>query len=137
MTFEILEYCDKSLLLDVEQRYIDSYKATGMMFNVASIAGASMRNKRHSASTIHIMKQNHPRPWTGKHLSAEHKKKISEKRIELTKARGLRKLTDEQVREVRKLKAMGIGDRTIASKFNVSRGIIIAIRKGTRYTDVV
>jgi group I intron endonuclease len=134
--FEIIEYCDVTNLLETEQKYIDLYKGQGVLFNVAEVAGASMRNKRHSATTIQKMKNSSPRVWQGKHLSDEHKQKISEKRILLTRQRGLRKLTDEQVRQIRNLKESGMGDRPIAKKFNVSRKVVIAIRKGTRYFDV-
>lgn len=135
--FEVLEYCEVSDLLVTEQKYINQYKGTGKLFNVAAVAGASMRNKRHSQSTINKMKTNHNRPWLGKHLSEYHRKKIAEKRMQLTRDRGLRKLTDEQVREIRKLKLLGVGDRTIAKQFNVSRQIIISIRQGKRYKDVI
>jgi group I intron endonuclease len=137
IVFEVLEYCDVPLLLETEQRHIDAYKGKGVLFNVAEVAGASMRNKRHSSATIQKMKKVNGQAWKGKHLPEEHRKKISEKRIKLTRERGLRKLTDEQVREVRKLKAAGIGDRKVADMFNVSRKVIISIRKGTRYFDVI
>lgn len=135
--FEVLEYCDTSNLLVTEQKYIDSYKGTGKLFNVAEVAGASMRNRRHSQKTKNKMKASSPKAWLGKTLSDEHKNKISKKRIELTRERGLRKLTDEQVREIKKLKSDGIGDRTVAKQFGVSRKIVISIRNGTRYKDVI
>jgi group I intron endonuclease len=137
IVFEVLEYCDVSKLLEVEQSYIDFYKGTGVLFNIAEVAGASMRNKRHSSATRQKMKKSSPKAWLGKNLSEEHKNKISEKRVKLVRERGLRKLTDEQVREIRKLKASGLGDRPIAKMFNVSRKIIVSIRKGTRYFDVI
>jgi len=135
--FEVLEHCDVSNLLEVEQSYIDKYKGTGVLFNVAEIAGASMRNKRHSAKTIQKMKQKNGQAWKGKHLPEEHRKKISEKRMQLTRERGLRKLTDDEVRQIRKIKSTGLGDRKVADMFNVSRKIVICIRNGIRYKDVV
>ena len=135
--FAILEYCDTDKLLIKEQFYIDQNKGKGILFNVAEIAGASMRNKRHARSTINKMKKSHTRPWLGKHLSDEHKTKISEKRIQYIKEHGIRKLTDDQVREVRKLKELGIGDRTVAKKMNISRKIVLCIRKGITYKDVI
>lgn len=134
--FEVLEHCDVSKLLEVEQSYIDRYKGHGVLFNVAEVAGAHMRNRRHKEETIKKMKLKAGSAWRGKHLSEEHRKKISDKRIELTRSRNLRKLTDEQVREIRKLKSTGLGDRKIAKLFNVSRTIIVKIRKGMRYFDV-
>lgn len=135
--FEVLEYCDVSDLLITEQKYIDQHKGTGKLFNVAEVAGAAMRNRRHSPQTIQKMKRSGGTAWKGKHLPEEHRRKISEKRMELTRKRGLRMLTDEQVREIRKLKSDGIGDRTVAKQFDVSRTVVIAIRKGKRYKDVI
>ena len=45
-------------------------------------------------------------------------------------------LTDEQVREIRRLKKRGLGDRKIAQMYGVSRKIVICIRTGARYADV-
>ena len=103
---------------------------------MAQIAGASFRNKRHSSQTKEKMKHSHAKPWLGKHLSNEHKEKIATMRMKLTRQRGLRKLTDEQVREIRRLKKRGLGDRKIAQMYGVSRKIVICIRTGARYADV-
>lgn len=135
--FEILETCDISNLLMTEQSYIDKYKNTGILFNVAEVAGASMRNKRHSMKTIQKMKQKNGQAWKGKHLSEEHRKKISEKRMQLTRERGLRKCSDEQVLEIRKLSNKGFGIRTIARMLNVPRHTVNRIVKGIMYKDVI
>lgn len=135
--FNILEHCEVDELLIREQFYIDQYKGKGILFNVAEIAGASMRNKRHSSKTIEKMKKNHGLAWKGKHLSDEHKKKISEKRMQLTRMRGLRKLTDNQVIEIKKLNTSGFGVRTIARMLNIPRHNVNSVVKGKRYKDVI
>lgn len=134
--YEVIKYCTVSDLLQEEQQIIDYYWEKKVLFNVAKIAGASFRNKRHSEKTKEKMRANGGKAWRGKNMSAEHKKKISDKRIKLTRQRGLRKLTDDQVRQIRRLKNNGLGDRKVAKMFNVSRKIITCIRKGTRYFDV-
>jgi group I intron endonuclease len=134
--YEVIKYCDVVELLKEEQLILDKYINTGVLFNVALIAGASFRNRRHKKETIEKMKKSAGRAWEGKNLSNEHKTKIAEKRIQFTREKGLRKLTDNQVKEIRKLKESGVGDRTIAKMFNVSRTIIICIKKGKKYTDV-
>lgn len=57
----------------------------------------------------------------------------SEKAMAARKKR--RKLTDEQVREIRKMLANGFTDREIAKKYKVSRGSIYGIRVGTAYAS--
>jgi group I intron endonuclease len=135
--FNVLEYCSVSELLIREQFYIDQNKGMGILFNVAEIAGASMRNKRHAKNTIKKMKDSHKKFWLGKTLSDEHKAKISEKRMQYTRERGLRKLSDEQVLEVRKHSSLGYGIRTIARMLNIPRQTVDRIVKGIMYKDVV
>jgi group I intron endonuclease len=135
--FEVLEHCEVGRLLDVEQIYIDRYKGKNIMFNVAEVAGASMRNRRHKKETIQKIRKSAGSAWRGKHLPDDVKEKISNRRMMVTREKGLRKLTDNQVREIRRMKDMGIGDRTIAKRFNISRTIVINIKKGRKYKDVV
>lgn len=134
-TFEIVKTCPMDALLAEEQAEIDTFWDAGVLFNIARIAGASFRNRRHAKETIEKMKKSHTRPWAGKHLSADHKDKIRQKRLPLS--RRLRKLNDDQVREVRILSAAGTSSRKIARQFGVSRPLIERILSGRRYVDVI
>ncbi len=136
-SFDILKYCTVDCLLVEEQTIIDDFFHKNILFNIAPIAGASFRNRRHKDSTINKMKSNHPKPWTGKKLSDEHKQKIRETQWQVKRKMGCRKLTDEQVLEIRKLRLTGLGVRTIARMLNIPRHNVDSIVKGKRYADVV
>jgi group I intron endonuclease len=135
--YEVIKYCDVVELLKEEQLILNEYVNTGVLFNVALVAGASFRNRRHKKETIKKMKISHTKPWTGKTLSEEHKQKIRETQWKLKRATGVRKLTDDQVLNIRKLHADGLGVRTIGKILNIPRHNVNSIVKGKRYADVI
>lgn len=136
-SYEIIKYCPISDLLREEQQLIDHYWDKKLLFNAAQIAGASFRNRRHKKTTINKMKKNHGKAWLGKHLSDDHKRKISQKIMQLIKEKGLRKLTDKQVLEIRSLSSKGFGVRPIARMLNIPRHNVNSVVKGKRYKDIV
>jgi group I intron endonuclease len=78
-THEILCTCPKSALDICERFYINMYKSADPRYGYnISLGGAGMFGVKHSEKAKKKMSDNSSRPWLGKHLSGETKKKISE-----------------------------------------------------------
>ena len=72
--------------------------------------------------------ENHSHYWKGKTMTKEHRTKLS-------KRNRLRKLTDEQVTEIRNRYSQGnIFQRELAKEYNTSRGNISKIIRNIRHT---
>lgn len=56
LSFSVLEYCSKDLLVKIEQQYLSELNP---FFNIAKIAGSPMLNKHHSAKTKKQMSKSH------------------------------------------------------------------------------
>lgn len=134
--FSIIEMCDQDSLINREQFWIDSLWDTGL-YNVAKIAGASFKGRKHSNDTIEKMKK-----WqkiNGNSMLGKKHDIVSKLRIQKScteKFKFRRKLTDDDVREVYNLHSIGIGAGKIAKKFKVSKPTIQKILKGIRYRSV-
>jgi group I intron endonuclease len=88
--FEIAANCPHEELLRAEQLAIDAFDAVNTGYNIAKVAGSSMRNRTHSEATkLQMSRTRRGRKQTsewvsrrvssfkGMELSAEHKEKIS------------------------------------------------------------
>lgn len=72
-TFEILEECEREILIEREQYYIDTLKPT---YNTCLVAGNTLGVK-HSEQTKNKISISHKGLKKGKKLTEEHKRKIS------------------------------------------------------------
>lgn len=74
--FSILEYCDKELLLEREQSYINTQKPS---YNICPIAGNSLgfKHSEESKQKISQAQKGRPSNTLGKHFSEEAKQNIS------------------------------------------------------------
>lgn len=57
--FDVLEFCDPSVLIEREQHWIDSHKASNRMYgyNICPAAGSAMLGRKHSAETVRKMSE--------------------------------------------------------------------------------
>lgn len=71
--FEVIEYCDKSILYEREQYYIDLYQVCENGYNICPVVGSrlGMKCSIESRKRISDVKK-------GRKLTEEHKRKISE-----------------------------------------------------------
>ena len=81
-SFEVLEFCTKNLVVELEQLYLDKYKPT---LNVAGSAHAPMLGKKHSNESKNKMRawkrpKGKSHHFFGKKLSKEHILKLRLKR---------------------------------------------------------
>ena len=85
--------------------------------------GAASRGRKFSSETL----QRKSEKMKGRVFSPEHLTKISH---------SLRKLTDEQVHEIRRMLKQGVTHVQIAAKFGVDKGTISNIKRKVSYADV-
>ena len=147
LVFSVLEYCDKTKLIDKEQFYIDKLNPS---LNILKIAGSSYGYK-HKSSTIKKFKEQRKGKQNslGRVLSSETKKKISEKAkqrgipkecVEAAKKKNKGKKHSKQFREklaliqcklnvtdvftIREEYKKGVFQKDLAKKYNVSQRVI-------------
>lgn len=158
LVFCVVELVDKSDLISREQFYIDleiSKRGRDGVLNMLLVAGSHLGKKRseetkrrlsevktgkiHSEETKEKMRQ----AKIGRKLTEEHKKKIgdSTRGKKINRPRGImavwcRKYTDDQVRELRRMKSDGMSYHQIEKLTGVSRGGLIKIIKRITYSDV-
>lgn len=97
--FEVLEYVEKDMLLEREQYYIDTLNVVKEGYNICPIAAHTFRVWTPAQKQNRCGANN---PMYGKHLSEEHKKRISEAekgRIPWNKGRKMTESERLQVRE--------------------------------------
>lgn len=178
--FKVIELCEKDVLLDREQHYIDGLTKEERM-NICLVAG-NTAGRKHSNETKQIMREKAtgrkvaPRskeyrekisarfkgkPKSPKHMEALQKGRaervyteaqreaVSKKLKELYRDGKINrvktedhknkigqfyaKLTDDEVREIRKLKSEGHTCKSLALKFNSNAGTISQISNRIRY----
>lgn len=127
--FRILEECDPEALIATEQKWIDTYLARGPLFNRALVAGS---NAGVTAT-----------PETRAKMSASRRGRVaSEATLQrLSEAKsGERhpgaKLTEDLVREIRRLLADGVTHQRLADTFGVSRPTVSFIASRKRWANV-
>ena len=125
-------------LLVEEQKVLDLYWPTRRLYNIAPIAGASFRNRQHTEQTKIKMSQSSPKIWKGRHHSSDTIDKMSKTNTKIFAYRRL--LTEDDIRDIRisynPTINGGVGTRTLAKRYGVSRMTVIRILKGTRYRQV-
>ena len=154
---KIVKNADKKTLLELEQKYLDKAgvgKNKNCM-NVLLIANSHLGVKRSPESVeklrkIHIgrkaseeTKAKQRAAKLGGKLSEEHKKKIgnSARGKKINRPKGilmptLRKLTEDQVRELRNLKEAGMSYSKLQEKYSLAIGTIQRIVSRQSYMDV-
>ena len=83
-TFEVIEYCNKEVLRDREQYYIDMYKDSGFLCNVSIDSKSIMGGRKHTEESKKKMSNSvkgEKHHQYGKHLSEEHREKIRKSSI--------------------------------------------------------
>jgi group I intron endonuclease len=136
--FEILEECDDGIVIEREQFWIDSLWDSQTLYNVARIAGASFKGRKHKKSTITKMKNWHKTHVNPMILCGGHNES-AKRRIRATcteKFKHRRRLTEEQIKEVYQLHLSGLGKKKIGERYGVSKPTIQRILRGTRYRTV-
>ena len=157
LCLETLEGANKEAILKAEQKHLDqSYVGENpLCMNILLVANSHLGVKRRPES-VEKLRQIH----LGKKLSDEHKQKLRMaklgkkqspefivKRTAGQKGRpcnrpkgimmpSLRKLTDDQVRELRKLKAGGYSYTQLKEIYKLGHGTIQKIVSGQSYGDV-
>jgi len=134
--FNIIEECDAGTLCEKEQCWIDYNKdlAYNINTNIEDLSGSNnpFFGKKHSEKTKLKMSSNR----IGKYKEEENpnygNKNNKETRKNMATNR-MKKLTIENVREIRELLTQKISHSRIAAKFNVNRSIVTRINSGTRY----
>ena len=84
-SFEVIEECDICKLSEIEQRYINKYIDSEIMYNISRDTVSSMRGRKHTEKAKKKMSETRKglnsgeKHWLyGKHVSDETKKKLSE-----------------------------------------------------------
>lgn len=88
-SFSVLEECPPESLNAAEQFWLDELLGHKRCLNLASDATSGMRGRRHTAETKAKLSATHKSgsaPWTGKKLSDEHRKKLSESHMGKTQS---------------------------------------------------
>lgn len=85
--------------------------------------GAASRQRRHTEEWRQRMHEK----MRGREFTAEHRQRLS---------KGVSKLTDNQVREIRRLLDAKVSQYVIAKQFGVHQGTISNIKRGRFYQDV-
>ena len=148
--FEVLLYCDPENCLFYEQVALDHYKPE---YNICKIAGSSFgvkqsqatkdkraithRGMKRSIETRHKMSQSAKQRqiesfgFTGKQHTTQSKQKISiAKRGEKSWSS---KLTEREVRIIKRALRVGIFQKKLATRFSVSSCTISAIKTGRKW----
>jgi group I intron endonuclease len=125
-------------LLIEEQKELDTYFALGVLYNIAQVAGASFRNKKHSIETRRKMKESAfllDNRWNKNGMPEHVIAKI--RRTSTKRFSHRRKLTDADViaikTEYNPTINGGVGTRSLAKKYGVSRTTIIHVLRNERY----
>ena len=155
---EVIDSKDKSVILKVEQRYLDEagVGANKKCMNILKVANSHLGLKRKPETIEKLKKAN-----VGKKLSDEHKLKLrlaklgkkqspehvlnrtgGQKGKKINRPKGIwqpkiRKFTPQQVIEMRSLKLTGHSYTQISKMFNVSHGGLQKIINRTTYGDVL
>lgn len=82
--FEVIEYCNKDILRDREQYYIDLNRNNKLLCNISLDAKSIMGGRKHTKESKYKISENkkgNNHPMYGKHLSKEHKEKIRKSSI--------------------------------------------------------
>jgi group I intron endonuclease len=164
LNFELIEECNKENLIQIEQYYIDKYKAVKNGFNILPTAG-SWLNKKHSKYSrkkiSDTKKGKQTKTMLGKKHSEKTKKLISEKAIGRkqsqktianrvkkntgkirpksaieTVRKKLSKLSDNEAMQIKILLQKKVKQMDIAKMFNVCQRSISRIHQGISYTHV-
>lgn len=160
LSFSIVEVVgdmSKGSLLSAEQRHIDAVKALGgkILMNVLLVAGSHQGAKRTAStlkrlSAVNLGKKHSPeakekmrQAKLGRKLSDEHRQKLSAARTgrKISRPTGgankkVRKFTDEEVREMRRLKSIGASYSEIERDFGISHGGLQKIVERKTYREV-
>lgn len=146
--FEVLlVVSDLSILIEAEQRFIDDLRPE---YNRSPSAGSNrgMIHTDEAKKNIGMSVSGEKNAWYGKSLPCQAmahtqaaRKKVSESRMgnrnPMFGVRGPKaKLSDDDVRTIRRSLANGIGSQKLADRYGVSKGAIQHIKKGRSYRDV-
>jgi len=129
--FEIIEETTLENIISREQYWLDSLNVCDnkVGYNLAKCAEASGRGLIRTEET----RENMSEAQKGKKHSEEHKKKISEAR---KGHRNATKLTEEQVREIKKAISDGTKDMALARQYNVHQTTISCIKFGKSWSHI-
>jgi group I intron endonuclease len=157
--FEPIEILDNpASLLAKEQEYLTALDVANRKdyYNICGIAGSNLGVKRSDATKARMSQAQKGRTFKpetiekmrqaklGKALSDEHKKSLSKSRAgkSINRPHGiinirLRKLSNKQVIEVRKMRANGASWCELSNAFGMGKSAVRRIALGLAYKDVV
>jgi group I intron endonuclease len=141
--FEVIEFCDKTILLDREKYFVELYNSTNSLFGYnfndprKRFEGHKTTDELKELFSAKMKGSNNPmygkkgvnHPKFGYELSETSKKQLGEKRKEFIgeKASNV-KLTNQQVMEIRSKYIPRVYSTTkLAKEYNVSQGTIMNI----------
>jgi group I intron endonuclease len=153
---EVIDSSEKDVILKAEQRYLDEAGAgvNKKCMNILMIANSHLGVKRSKETKAKLLKIHLGRkasPETrlkqrlaklGKKQSPEMvKKRISAMSGKCNRPKGIyrysqRKFSNEQIIEIRRLKAEGVSYSCLTKKFNAAVGVIQRIISRVSYSDV-
>ena len=123
---------DEELAFLCEKETIDVYKRRG--FNLVNHSSGGEGNFNPSYETrlkMSLAKKGKPSPRKGLVMSEEQKLKVSLSSKQVPR-RALRKLNNDQVKEIRALKGV-LSSQKVADKFNVTKNVIYGIFNNLTY----
>lgn len=154
---ESLDGADKEVLLKTEQKYLDNscVGKNPLCINILMVANSHLGIKRRPESIEKLRKANIGRKTSektkekqraaklGKKLSEEHKQKIGNacRGKKINRPKGiiqpkLRKLSDDAVRSLRKLRGEGCSWQQLSNTFFIAKGVAKRIALGITYQNV-
>jgi len=151
----LLDEVSKETLLKFEQIQLDNSNVgkNELCMNVLHIAGSHYGRKRSPETVAKLREINRGRSPSaearekmrqakiGKKLTEEHKAKISNKGKRINRPLGIkstiRKLSDEQVKELRRLRADGLSWRMLANKYKLNISVTRRIGLNLTYKDIL
>lgn len=150
----IVDDISKSELLKIEQTHLDASMvgSNDLCMNVLKIAGSHYGQKRSPETIAKLREVNRGRSPSkearekmrqaklGRKLTEEHKAKILIKGKKINRPLGIkstiRKLSDEEVIELRKLRSEGLSWSKLASKYQLNQSVTRRIALGITYKDI-
>lgn len=136
LSITVLEYVESGKLIEAEQRWLDHYRPSGLLLNLAPNAGSTVGTPVRAE-----VRERHRINSTGRVNSAATRAKISAahmgKKIgRMTFGKERRRLSDDEAAVVKRLLADGTSANKAARDLDVPQHVTVRIARGELYLDV-